>query len=63
MAFRVLPHIVESFIDLFVLVVLRLVRSKILSQGLNTCPMLLRHIGEQDAQGLEVGVVVGLLVN
>ena len=45
------------------LVVLRLVRSKILSQGLNTCPMLLRHIGEQDAQGLEVGVVVGLLVN
>ena len=43
-------------------VVLRLVRSKILSQGLNTFPLFLRHIGEQAAQGLEVGVVVGLLV-
>ena len=39
--------------------VLHLVRSKILSQGLNTCPLFLRHSGEQAAQGLEeVGVVV-----
>ena len=43
-------------------VVLRLIRSKILSQGLNIIPFFLRHIGEQLVQSLEVGVVVGLLV-
>ena len=42
--------------------VLRLVRSKILSQGLNTIPFFLRHIGEQLGQNLEVVVVIGLLV-
>ena len=44
------------------IVVLRLVRSKILSQGLNTIPMLLRHSGEQLVQNLELVVVLGLLV-
>ena len=62
LAFRAGPRCDEQSIDLFVFDVLRLVRSKILSQGLNTCPMFLRHSGEQAAQNIELVVVLGLLV-